>query len=297
MRRSWRELPRFTGDDIADAAGGPNGSLYAATVGGALFMVEPSGEARPLGTLGRPILALMAGDDGTAVCVGARGLVAFFDGRVLMADTIEEGAEMRGIARGDDGSLCVVGRHDPRTGVILRKSGQGGPWVRLTSRPGLAGLGAVAALHGGRFLVAGHRGCAGIVEWDDVLLLATGTGHPLRTACAVPGGRWLLGGGGWAQRMPILLEGEECSVAQPLAVAGGDRVVVRVALDGAGRVWVAENRSDGREWSGRVLTLRGSELVSVGDFPGTRLSGLHCVGDTVFAFGVSGRVFRAEPAS
>lgn len=295
MRWIWRQMPRFTDDDITDAAEGPDGLIYVATRGGALLAVDPSGAARFLGALRRPILALVASRDGAAVCVGAGGLVARFDGRVLAADDVDESAELTGVARGDDGGLCVVGRHDPRTGVVLRQSGEGAPWVRLPHTPGLAGLSAVAALPGGRFLVAGHRGCAGVVERDRVERFATGTEHPLRTACVLAGGRWILGGGGWAQRMPVLLEGEG-RVASPLAVAGGERVVVRVATDAAARVWVAENRSDGTGWSGSVLALRGREPVPAGDFPGIRLDGLCCVGRAVCAFGRGGRFFRGEPA-
>jgi hypothetical protein len=287
----WIIVEPFVKADISDLWIVDANSLIAVTTTGEAVRATSSGEVDYLAHCGHPLAAVRQVTNSLVTAVGSAGLVLTLEGNAAHHEIVDPAADLTGLAN-DGPEVFAVGRYDAKTGAVFCRPRDGAPWSQLPPVVGQVGLAAIQSISGGRYLIAGHRGYLAVLEKSSLRPIPMPTQHPLRALLAIAPDRWLIGGGGWAQEMPILLVGNEAGM-KPLATAPGNRVVVGLAQDLHGHIWVAENRSDERGWSGAVSELRGDGLVTHCEFSGHLLRGIRCAEDVLIAYGKAGFIARA----
>jgi hypothetical protein len=265
-------------------------SVFVGLKSGRVFRVELVGfAARELFVL-RAITALACQGQELLAGTTSHGEVGTWQEGTLRTESLATGAALRGMLWEPGGPMCVVGEYDERTGVLLVSNDAGWKPQPLNGAPGVL---AIASDGAGRRLLCGRRGYSAHWERESVMAIDTHTEHPLRAALVGRSGSWWIGGGGWAGSMPILLRGHENSAVTVLSAAG-NRVIVGLAEDSRGTLWIAENRSDGQAWHGVLLRLRETSAEVVDEYRGVRLFGISCILDRLILHGTSGFLAWAD---
>lgn len=294
MDSEWHVSSPFTPGDVNAVQIADTGSLYAACADGQLVRASFDGPFVTLASVGASLLALdLLADDGI-VCCGHRGAVVLYRREGTQVQHVPNQPRLSGVAGDGSGDALLVGSYDEASGVIFRFRGStsGLSEVLPASQP--RGLTAITAVSSETFLIAGQRGYLVMLAAHDQKQIPTGTEHPLRAVCAASPNHWLAGGGGWAQEMPVLLEGNQEQM-RPLVSARGDRVIVGIARREDGRAWIAESHSDGSQWHGRVWELRDGELRPDGEFPAQGLRGIACRHGRLAVCGAKGLLAWKRP--
>lgn len=283
----WQVHPPFTSRDLNALQMREDSSFCAVSADGQLFQGEFNGATVPLARVDAPLLAIALLEGNEILCCGRGGTVLLYGPADTQVQEIPERPRLCGtVSTGPEGAL-VVGCYDEASGAIFRYVRASNALLNVTPISIAGGLRAIAGIGPDTFLVAGHRGYLAIFTGGEQRRIPTGTEHPLRTIGVLASDVWLVGGGGWAQDMPVLLEGNQEEM-RPLISAHGDRVIVGIAPGDDGRTWIAESHSDGAQWHGRVWELRDGKLRSDSEFPGQGLRGIACRHDRLAVCGANG---------
>jgi hypothetical protein len=281
----WILHGHITQADISGLAIAAESRFYAATRDGALIGGTWGDGNRILAHVDGPLLYLVYAPERSAVCaVGNAGAVLVWREGDVHEEHIGSGLRLTGACVADGDEWALAGQVDARSGVLLQ--GVPGAWREVTPGKHPQGLECIAPLATMDFLIAGQRGYVGVWSAAELRQVRSGTEHPLRAVSVSLDGTFLVGGGGWAEEMPILLAGDATGL-RPLASAGGNRVIVGISR-AAGDVWLCENRSDGQSWSGMISRLKDGNIEVAHHFPGQRLHGIAAHEATLAVWGPGG---------
>jgi len=291
----WQVNAPFTSHALNALRMREDGSFCAVSADGQLFQGEFDGATVPLARVDAALLAIEILEGNEILCCGRGGTVLLYGPAGAQVQRIPEEPRLCGaVSAGPEGAL-VVGSYDEASGAIFRFVRAGSTLLNVTPASNAGGLRSVAAIDAETFLVAGYRGYLAVFTDRETRRIPTGTEHPLRTLSVLAPDLWLVGGGGWAQEMPVLLESDQERM-RPLVSAGGDRVIVGIARRDDGRTWIAESHSDGHQWHGRVWEFRDGELRPDGEFPAHGLRGIACARDRLAVCGANGLLAWKRPA-
>ncbi len=230
--------------------------------------------------------------EGRIFGVGGGGTVVTLEDERVTISIVDPDVLLSDLSWTQEDELYVVGGFDYRSGAIFHGMPDQDRWAQILPKPGQTHLSAIIPLQGGAHLLTGYRGYLAILEnqrWDKI---ETGTEHPLNAMC-VDNDSWLVGGGGWAEHMPILLRGDRDGLT-PLLSAKGDKIIHCLARDNQGQIWVTLDRFDGTSWAGGVYTLVDETLELVREFPDCQLYGVVFQNGVPVVFGRKGFVAFAD---
>ncbi len=281
----WTLHEKITQGDISDLSIAAGSSLYAVTRDGTLVEGAWDSDSRVLAHVEGPLLRLAYAPERSTYCaVGSGGTVLVWHDGDVHEDHLGSGLQLTGVCVADRDEWALVGQFDARSGVLLQ--GVPGAWREVAHGDHPKGLECIAPLPTGDFLIAGQRGYVALWRGTELQQVLSGTEHPLRAISTSLDGTFFIGGGGWAQEMPILLAGDVTAL-RPLASAGGNRVIAGISRT-ADEVWLCENQSDGQTWSGMISRLKDGNIEVIHQFPGQKLYGIATHETTLAVWGPRG---------
>jgi hypothetical protein len=265
----WERQPNLPAEDLTALSLNGEDGFLATSRSGLLLRGQRFGTTQTLARATAPLLAV-ACQEGAVAAVGQRGVFLLQQDGEAREEVIDPELTLTGVAPFGVRQWVVSAKLGVRTGAIL--IGEPGQWEFLGPGLRLEPLYAVAAASEGCVL-AGERGFLARFTPSGLTRLETKTHHPLRTV-ALAGDVVFAAGGGWAQRMPILLrhDGREASA---ILHANGSRVITGIALRGS-ELWASEVRSDGDAWSGVAYATGASARSREHLFADRKLAGIAC---------------------
>lgn len=261
----WLDIPKFTDANLLDGVIFGSENFFAGTSDGALFQGTLFGEKKIVGKNSSAITTIYPLSSELIYCGGERGTFLIHRQGHSTIECIDSNLKITDIAT-NNSEIYIGGQYNSATGAILKRVNGTGRWIDITPCPGPKGIHSLLKFGNDKFLLAGERGFIASLAMGKMNVINSGTNHPMRAICVYSHDCWIIGGGGWAEEMPILLEINNRQI-RPIEIAGGNKVIVDIIQDSLMRIWVAHNETDGRVWHGVIRELCNGRLRKEKEFP------------------------------
>jgi len=281
----WLQHDTTTRSSITGVVASLENDYLAVTRDGSLVAGQWGGSGRVLARASQPLLGIAYAPENRSICaVGMEGTVLSGREGTIREEQLKSRLRLVGVCSSSSGEWILAGQFDARSGCLFQ--GAPGAWHEVPFARHPTGLECIVQYASDKYLVAGGRGYVGLWSGGAITTIPSGTDHPLRAASIVSNGIFLVGGGGWAANMPILLQGDKRGLV-PIESASGNRVIVGIART-EDQFWICENRSDGESWRGIVSSLTNDRTDIAHEFPRLRLNGIAAHRKTLVVWGEDG---------